>query len=117
MAEYNSSGTLLRRYVRGPDEDDPLLWYEGSGLADLRSLQVDHQGSVVSTADVGGSLLQAYSYDEYGIPGGSHASRFQYTGQAWIPELGMYHYKARIYSPRPHARSPRTTTSSTQSTQ
>jgi RHS repeat-associated protein len=25
--------------------------------------------------------------------------RFQYTGQAWIPELGMYHYKARIYSP------------------
>ncbi|MDP5277448.1 RHS repeat-associated core domain-containing protein [Sphingomonas sp. DG1-23] len=25
--------------------------------------------------------------------------RFQYTGQAWIPELGMYHYKARVYSP------------------
>jgi RHS repeat-associated protein len=25
--------------------------------------------------------------------------RFQYTGQAWIPELRMYHYKARIYSP------------------
>jgi RHS repeat-associated protein len=23
----------------------------------------------------------------------------QYTGQAWIPELGMYYYKARIYSP------------------
>ena len=22
-----------------------------------------------------------------------------YTGQAWIAELGMYHYKARIYSP------------------
>ncbi|HYE27239.1 MAG TPA: RHS repeat-associated core domain-containing protein, partial [Allosphingosinicella sp.] len=22
-----------------------------------------------------------------------------YTGQAWIPELGMYYYKARIYSP------------------
>jgi RHS repeat-associated protein len=25
--------------------------------------------------------------------------RFGYTGQAWIPELGMYHYKARVYSP------------------
>ncbi|MED5536436.1 MAG: RHS repeat-associated core domain-containing protein, partial [Pseudomonadota bacterium] len=23
----------------------------------------------------------------------------QYTGQAWLPELAMYHYKARIYSP------------------
>jgi len=25
--------------------------------------------------------------------------RFQYTGQIWLSELGMYHYKARIYSP------------------
>ncbi|WP_235524426.1 RHS repeat-associated core domain-containing protein, partial [Caulobacter sp. Root655] len=22
-----------------------------------------------------------------------------YTGQTWIPELGLYHYKARVYSP------------------
>ncbi len=38
-------------------------------------------------------------YDEYGIPGPANAKRFQYTGQAWIPELGMVHYKARMYSP------------------
>jgi RHS repeat-associated protein len=25
--------------------------------------------------------------------------QFQYTGQAWLLELGMYHYKARTYSP------------------
>jgi RHS repeat-associated protein len=25
--------------------------------------------------------------------------RFQYTGQIWLGELGMYYYKARIYSP------------------
>jgi RHS repeat-associated protein len=25
--------------------------------------------------------------------------RFRYTGQIWIPELGLYHYKARAYSP------------------
>jgi RHS repeat-associated protein len=25
--------------------------------------------------------------------------RFQYTGQAWIAELGLYYYKARLYSP------------------
>ncbi|HYE27064.1 MAG TPA: RHS repeat-associated core domain-containing protein, partial [Allosphingosinicella sp.] len=31
--------------------------------------------------------------------GAGNAGRFQYTGQAWIPELGMYYYKARIYSP------------------
>ncbi|WP_252406647.1 RHS repeat-associated core domain-containing protein, partial [Acinetobacter pittii] len=46
-----------------------------------------------------GALSQINSYDEYGIPGAGNIGRFQYTGQAWIPELGMYHYKARIYSP------------------
>jgi len=38
------------------------------------------------------------SYDEYGIPGSTNVGRFQYTGHAWLPELGMYHYKNRIYS-------------------
>src|SRR5690606_9303633 len=33
------------------------------------------------------------------IPNATNAGRFQDTGQAWLPELGMYHYKARIYSP------------------
>ncbi len=38
-------------------------------------------------------------YDEFGIPGAANTGRFQYTGQTWLPELGLYHYKARIYSP------------------
>ena len=28
-----------------------------------------------------------------------NVGRFQYTGQTWLPELGMYYFKARIYSP------------------
>jgi RHS repeat-associated protein len=24
---------------------------------------------------------------------------FQYTGQVWLPELGVYSYKARMYDP------------------
>lgn len=98
VAEYGSNGALLRRYVHGTGEDDPQLWYEGSGLGDRRSLQTDHQGSVVSIADAGGGAA-IYSYDEFGIPGGNQTARFQYTGQAWLPEIGMYYYKARIYSP------------------
>ena len=39
------------------------------------------------------------SYDEYGIPAATNVGRFQYTGQAWLAELGMYYYKARMYSP------------------
>lgn len=99
--ETNSSGAILRRYVHGVGEDDPLLWYEGSTVSATtrRSLQSDHQGSIISIAGSGGAMLTINSYDEYGIPKAGNAGRFQYTGQAWIPELGMYHYKARIYSP------------------
>ena len=99
VAEYDGSGNLLRRYVHGAGVDDPAIWYEGSGLGDRRSMQADHQGSIVSIAGASGTGLSVYSYDEYGIPGSNQTGRFQYTGQAWIPELGMYHYKARIYSP------------------
>ena len=30
IAEYNASGTVLRRYVHGAGVDEPLVWYEGS---------------------------------------------------------------------------------------
>src|SRR3546814_14930290 len=62
-------------------------------------LPADHQGSIVSMADAGGALAGINSYDEWGVPDVGNSGRFQYTGQAWIPELGMYHYKARVYSP------------------
>lgn len=97
--EYDTVGKVLRRYVHGLAEDDPLLWYEGANLADRRSLQVNHQGSVVSIANASGVAIEINNYDEYGIPAGSNIGRFQYTGQAWLPELGMYYYKARVYSP------------------
>lgn len=50
-------------------------------------------------ADTAGALTAVDRYDDWGVPDGNNSGRFQYTGQAWIPELGMYHYKARIYSP------------------
>ena len=99
VAEYDASGTLLRRYVHGIGSDDPLLWYEGTGLSDRRSLFADHQGSVVAVASGSGSSIAINAYDAWGIPNPGNLGRFQYTGQAWIPELGMYHYKARVYSP------------------
>jgi RHS repeat-associated protein len=38
-------------------------------------------------------------YDEYSAPAAGNTGRFQYTGQMWLAELGLYHYKARAYSP------------------
>ncbi|MBA4163082.1 MAG: hypothetical protein C0510_00395 [Erythrobacter sp.] len=102
VAEYNTTGTLLRRYVHGPGGgDDPLVWFEGAGVADSarRYLYADERGSIVAVTDSTGNMLNANSYDEYGIPGSGNAGTFQYTGQVWLPELGMYHYKARMFSP------------------
>ncbi|WP_257543907.1 RHS repeat-associated core domain-containing protein [Sphingopyxis sp. DBS4] len=99
VAEYNGSGTLLRRYAHGSSVDDPVVWYEGSGTASPRWLHSDHQGSVIAVTDATGAAIAINSYDEYGIPKVGNVGRFQYTGQAWLPEIGMYYYKARIYSP------------------
>lgn len=99
IAEYDGSNGVLRRYVHGAGMDQPLVQYEGSGTADRRFLMADERGSVIAVSDSTGNLLATNSYDEYGIPGSANVGRFQYTGQTWLPELGMYHYKARIYSP------------------
>lgn len=99
VAEYNSAGTLLRRYAHGSGVDDPVVWYEGAGTASPRWLHSNWQGSVVAVTDSSASTIAINSYDEWGIPASTNMGRFQYTGQAWIPELKMYHYKARIYSP------------------
>ena len=99
-SEYNGSGTLQRRYVFGPGTDEPILWYEGTGTTDRRWLYIDERGSVIATADSTGAKLAINSYDEYGVPGATNTGRFQYTGQTWLPEVGLYYYKARMYSPK-----------------
>jgi RHS repeat-associated protein len=92
------SGAMTRRYVHNVGADVPMLSYQGSGLGQPSYLHADHQGSIVAISDsVGAGTIN--SYDEYGIPGAGNTGRFQYTGQIWLAELGLYHYKARVYSP------------------
>jgi RHS repeat-associated protein len=101
IAEYNSSGTLLRRYVHGAAVDEPLVWYEGASvsLASRRYLHADHQGSIVAVTSGWGSMQQINTYDAYGVTTPSNTGRFQYTGQAAVPQIGLYYYKARFYNP------------------
>jgi RHS repeat-associated protein len=103
VAEYNGSGALLRRYVHGAGADEPLLWYEGSGLTTRRGLLTNHQGSIIAVADAAGASVGINAYDAYGVPEGfpnsTNLGRFQYTGQVWLAEVGLYYYKARMYSP------------------
>ncbi|WP_431470281.1 RHS repeat-associated core domain-containing protein [Sphingosinithalassobacter sp. LHW66-3] len=96
-----TAGTLLKRYVSAPGIDDPLVWYEGAGTADRRFLVPDERGSIIAVTNASGAPIAngINSYDEFGIPGANNSGRFQYTGQAWLPEAGLYYYKARMYSP------------------
>ena len=96
-----SVGNLLRRYVHGPGVDEPVVWYEGAGVgaASRRYLHTDHQGSVVAIADAAGTVLGVNRYDPYGVPSAGNLGRYGYTWQTRINELGLYYYKARIYSP------------------
>lgn len=59
----------------------------------------DERGSVIAVSDASGVGIGVNRYDEYGIPAATNLGRFQFTGQAWLPELGLYYYKARMYSP------------------
>ena len=96
---FGASPSLQRRYVYGAGTDEPLVWYEGTGTSDKRWLMADERGSVVAVTNASGSATSINTYDEYGIPGASNLGRFQYTGQAWLSEVGLYYYKARMYSP------------------
>jgi RHS repeat-associated protein len=105
VAEYDNAGEVAERYVHwtgqpAPAEAGvPMIWYHGAALTDPRHLFADHQGSIIAVTDANGGTIRLNAYDEYGIRGATNLGRFQYTGQIWLPELGMYHYKARAYSP------------------
>jgi RHS repeat-associated protein len=98
-AEYNTSGAIVHRFVRGPGVDEPLVWYVGSGTSQPQWLVADQQGSIVAVTNTTGAAVQVNSYDEFGTPATSNLGRFQYTGQMWLAEAALYNYKARAYSP------------------
>lgn len=101
VAEY-SGGSLIRRYVHGDQVDEPLVQYDDAnvGASYRRYLHADHQGSIIARSNNSGSALNINAYDPYGIPAATNTGRFGFTGQAWISELGLYHYKARMYHSR-----------------
>jgi RHS repeat-associated protein len=97
VMEMNGSSPF--RFVHGPNDDDPMIQYNGTGYGTRYSLQADYQGSIVSLADASGAKYWINAFDEYGITPSTNYGRFQYTGQVWLGQLGLYYYKARMYSP------------------
>jgi RHS repeat-associated protein len=99
IAEYDGSNALQRRYVHGPSMDEPLVQYEGSVTTDRRFMSSDERGSIISLTDNSGTLLGINRYDEFGNPQTTNIGTFGYTGQAWLPGVNLWYYKARHYDP------------------
>lgn len=100
IAEYQN-GAMTKRYVHGPGGRlAPLISYSGSGVGSStrRYLHTNHQGSVIAETDDSGVVRAINTYDAYGMPGHGNSGRFAYTGQMYLPELDMYHYRARVYN-------------------
>ena len=99
IAEYNGANTLQRRFVHGPGSDEPIVWYEGTGTATKFYMMADHQGSIIGYTDASGTVTDKNSYSPEGVPADTNVGRFGYTGQMWLAEAELYHYKARAYDP------------------
>ncbi len=103
VAEYDQNGAMQRRFVHGPNQgaDTPLVWYEGPTMQQsaARMLNTDLQGSVTSVTDFNGNSDHHQPLRRIWPAADGNTGRFQYTGQAWLPEIGLYYYKARMYSP------------------
>jgi RHS repeat-associated protein len=99
IATYDGAGVLQGRTVHAPGVDAPLVAYTGAGTADKRWLHADHQGSIMLETNGTGARVAHYAYGPFGEPVTFTGGRFRYTGQAMLAELGLYHYKARMYAP------------------
>ena len=122
IAEYNGSGTLLRRFVYGPGIDEPIcmITYSEGVEVGMYFYHQDALGSVVALSkfDSGSaSFVEKYSYSTFGettiCNGGgtprspnqsAYDNSYMFTGREYDTldsnNLKLYYYRARFYNPQ-----------------
>ena len=101
IAEYDNKGSMIRRFVHGNRVDNPLIEYFGTSVSSMsrQYLYADHLGSIVAKTDSSGNVVGTNKFDTYGVPDSRNTGRFAFTGQIFLPELDLFYFKARAYSP------------------
>ncbi len=108
LAEYDGSGTLLRKFVYGPGLDEPICLIDVANSNAAYYYHLDGLGSVVALSNVNNMLVERYAYDVFGRPtirdpngvvlaAGARGNPYLFTGRAWDVESGLYYYRARYY--------------------
>jgi RHS repeat-associated protein len=99
--DFNSSGSLLYRYIYGNTIDFLIGRIDTSGNA--MWYLTDKLGSVRENTDGNRNVLDSITYDTYGNilaeTAPTSGDRFKYTSREWDSEIGQYFYRARYYSP------------------
>ncbi|MDD2707700.1 MAG: DUF6531 domain-containing protein [Verrucomicrobiae bacterium] len=105
IEERNADGTVKAQYIYEAGIDWPVKAVIGG--VDYYFSQ-DILGNVIALTDASGNLVEQYWYDIYGKPtikDGSYQTLttaktpFLFTGREYDSETGLYHYRARAYSP------------------
>ena len=104
VAEYtglSGTSTLIRRHVHTPSGDlgAPMAVSEGASMtaASMRYLLTDERGSVVVTTDSAAAGQTINSYGPWYSRARAMPGLYQYAGQPWIPEAGLYYMRNRWY--------------------
>jgi RHS repeat-associated protein len=108
IAEWNGAGGLVAWNLYGPGADEILVRYN----ANVGHLyyHLDAHGHVRFLLNGNGEVIEKYTYDAFGQPkimdgnGGettttSYENRFLFTGREYLPALGLYDYRHRVYHP------------------
>jgi RHS repeat-associated protein len=112
IADY-VSGTAAAspetNYAWGSYIDELIVRRQGSNNARIYYHQ-NQQYSTYAVTNTSGGVLERYAYSPYGeltITNGSGTvktssnrnTRYTYTGREWDDDLGLYHFRARLYDP------------------
>ncbi|MBS3989210.1 MAG: hypothetical protein KGZ44_04625 [Dethiobacter sp.] len=98
LYETNASGTLLARYIYGPNNQ--LLAMIRGGVTYY--YHYNGHGDVVALTDASGTVVATYEYDAFGNHignTGSVVNPYRYAGYRWDAETGLYYLNARYYAP------------------
>jgi RHS repeat-associated protein len=102
VAEYNGSGTLLRKYIYGPGLDEPIMMIvPGDPNETVYYYHADSQGTIIGLTNDSGAWVEKYAYTLYGKPAAASTvgNPYMYTGRRLDVETGLYYYRARYYDP------------------
>jgi RHS repeat-associated protein len=118
ISEINGlTGQPIAEYIPGPDYVDDVvatrrdLDSNGTFAADeVFYHQTNHQHSTVALLDHNGDVAERYSYDPFGVPTvhdaagdpiaqSAYGNKRLYTGLPWLPDLGLYDTRQRLYNP------------------